>query len=203
MKVSLKVIAPQGGYVEAYADDAARVKKTVKAAFKEAGNRIKTRGREAITSGGFTGRFANAFRVTAYPNAVSAFHRIPWAGQFEDPKPVIGQPYVWVPILDNLPGGNKQRWSPSLFTRMVGPLRGGRNGGRPILFGQVSVRGNKVLPLTRKGVRARPAAKVWAPVFIGVTQVNDPKRFDTGAVVERVGGELSEIYGNIWESNGG
>lgn len=208
MKVSLTVIAPKGGYEAAFNQDSDRVRKTVTAAFRKAGEKIKKDGRAAIQAGGLSSRWQNAFRVNVYPKsgdsgspAIFAYHKIPYAGQFEDPKAVQGKPLIWLPITQNLPGG--QRWTPAKYTRQIGPLKSGRGGGKPLLFGQISVN-RKSLPvkLARKGgFRGKAVARVWLPVFVGVRSVSDPKLFDTGAVVRRVGDDLSNIYSDLWNGN--
>lgn len=182
--------------------DKKRLARAITAGMREAGNQIKQGGRASIAAGGLSSRWQNALRVDLYPKsgvstkpALLVFHKIRYAGQFEDPQPVSGRPLIWLPIDANLPGGGKgQRWTPHKFTLQVGPLRAGRHGSRPMLFAQISVSGGgKVLPLTRKGARARPAKKSWLPVFVGVSSVHDPKLFDIRGVVERVGTQLEGI----------
>ncbi|HMF50550.1 MAG TPA: DUF6441 family protein [Candidatus Saccharimonadales bacterium] len=205
MKVDITLVKPQD-FGKMMEDNHTSVKKASTAAFREGGDNIKKAARANIASGGFSSRWQNAMRVNVYPKTgdsgspkILAYHKIKYAGQFEDPGPVRGHPLLWLPIEQNLPGG--KHWSPSLFTRMIGPLRGGRHGSRPILFGQVSVGGGgkKVLRLTRKGARAKPAQKAWLPVFIGVSSVNNSKRLDITSVVEAEAGDLAHIFSTKWE----
>lgn len=196
-------IDPVDDFAKVIGADKKRLARAITAGMREAGNQIKQDGRASIAAGGLSARWQNALRVDLYPKggvstkpALSIYHKIRYAGQFEDPQPVSGSPLIWLPIEANLPGGGGkgQRWTPHKFTLQVGPLRAGRHGSRPMLFAQVSVSGGgKVLPLTRKGVRARPAKKTWLPVFVGVTAVHDPKLFDIRGVVERVGAQLEAI----------
>jgi hypothetical protein len=176
---------------------------------REAGGLMKQAARAAIAGGGFSGRWQNALRVKNYPEsgvsdkpAAFMYHNIKYAGQFEDPQPVNGRPLIWLPITQNLPAGT--RWTPHKFTLQIGALRSGRNGSRPVLFGQVSVSGaGKPVKLSRKGLRARQSRKVWLPVFVGVSSVHDPQRFDTGAAVAAVGNQLPDMYAKNWDSADG
>lgn len=205
MKFTIKV----KGDVATVADaESKAIAQAVTAAFRTGADKLKSRGRAAIAAGGFTGRWQNSFRVNAYPkNGNSAsprifgFHKIKYAGQFQDPEMVTGSPYVWLPIEKNLPGG--RHWSPHTYTLQIGPLKSGRHGSRPVLFGQVSVnRSSKPLKLTRKGARTSAVRKAWLPVFVGVRAVNDPKRFDLNQQAERTAAELGAIFSEKWNSNG-
>lgn len=198
MKVSIEV---KGDLAKICSGAASDVGKSLTAAFRAGADRLKQRGRAAIAAGGFSGRWQNAFRVDVYPKSGSstsprifAFHKIKYAGQFEEPEPVQGSPYVWLPIEKNLPGG--QRWTPDKYAKQIGPLRGGRHGARPLLFGQVSVnRKARPVKLGRKsGLAGKAVGKMWLPVFIGVSSVHDPRRFDLNAAAEKTASELGTIF---------
>ncbi len=206
MKVSITV---KGDIAKICAGESKHVASSVTAAFREGGDILKSRGRASIAAGGFSGRWQNAFRVNVYPkNAVSgsprifAYHKIKYAGQFEDPQTVQGSPLLWLPITKNLPGG--QRWTPSKYVKQIGPLRGGRQGARALLFGQISVnRSAKPVKLARKGgFRGKAVAKVWLPVFVGVKTVNDPKRFDISAQAEKTAADLGGLFSQEFNSDG-
>lgn len=183
------------------------IAKAATAAFRTGADKLKSRGRAAIAAGGFSGRWQNAFRVNAYPkngNSLSprifGYHKIKYAGQFQEPETVTGTPYVWLPIEKNLPGG--RHWTPHTYTLQIGSLKSGRHGGRPILFGQISVNSkNKPLKLTRKGARTSAVRKAWLPVFVGVRTVKDPKRFDLGQQAELTAAELGAIFSEKWNEN--
>lgn len=209
--MTLQMSLVSDDYVEALKRDHDKVARTATETFREAAQLVKQAARSSIAAGGFSGRWQNALRVNVYPQggisgspAIYLYHKISYAGQFEDPQPVHGRPLLWLPILANLPGG--RRWSPALFTRTVGPLRAGRHGSRPILFGQVTIgRDNKVAkyPKGNRQVRSynRNAKRAWLPVFIGVSSISDPKRFDIAGAVRSVGNQIAEIYSGKWEDD--
>ncbi|MGY4476342.1 hypothetical protein [Bradyrhizobium sp. USDA 3364] len=206
MKLTIKI---KGDVAQMLDGESRRVATALTGAFRAAGDRLKQGGRSAIAAGGFSSRWQNAFRVNVYPKngtstspRIFGFHKIKYAGQFQDPEPVVGSPYVWLPIEKNLPGGT--HWTPSKYSRTIGPLKSGRHGTRPILFGQISVnRAGAPLRLTRKGVRLTKVRKIWLPVFVGVRSVSDPKRFDLNAEAEKVASEIGELFAAEWSKTGG
>jgi len=207
MRVTIKV---KGDFAKIADDERKHAGKALTDTFREGGDKLKQRGRASIAGGGFSTRWQNAFRVDVFPKngastrpKIFAYHKIGYAGQFEDPQPIQGSPYLWVPITKNLPGG--QRWTPSKYVKQIGPLRGGRQGGKPLLFGQISVsRSSKPVRLARKGgLSGKAVGKVWLPVFVGVSAVNDPKKFDLKAQAELTAGELSGLFSEKWNANNG
>jgi hypothetical protein len=206
MKTSITV---KGDIAKIVDGERTHAAKSLTEAFRDGGEKLKARGRASIASGGFSARWQNAFRVNVYPkNGVSgspkifAYHKIKYAGQFEDPQPVTGKPLLWLPITKNLPGG--QRWTPDKYVKQIGPLRSGKAGGKRLLFGQISVnRSSKPVRLRRKGgLSGTAVGKVWLPVFVGMSSVNDPKRFDITAQAEKTATELSGLFSQKWNSDG-
>jgi hypothetical protein len=219
MSLKLLYTVVSGDYPKMLKESRDRIAKAATTTMRQAGEIIKRDARASIGAGGFSSRFQNALRVNTYPQsgisskaAVFVYHKIPWAGQFETPQPVTGQPLLWLPIDQNLPlQARGKRWTPKDFVAIVGPLRSGRRGSRPILFGQVAVGpagGVLALPAragSRRAARAREvynkARAKWVPVFVGVTSVTDPKKFDVSAVVNRVDDGLGDLYAANWEAS--
>lgn len=212
MSVRLLYEVVSGDYPKMMKASQDRIARTATATMKEAAEMMKTEGRAAM--GGLSSRFRNALRSKVYPSsgtslspAALLYSKIPWAGVFEDTPSIAGHPFLWIPIDQNLPlQARGKRWTPKDFASSVGPLRSGKHGSKPILFGQVAVGpSGGVLALPSHGVRAKKAYakanKKWLPVFVGVSSVTDPKKFDITAVVAKVGSQLGEIYAKNWESS--
>ncbi len=186
------------------------------AAMRDAASELKTKGRAAIAGGIKSVRFQNAFRVKSYPEngnsltpSVFAYHKIPYAGVFEDGASITGHPLLWLPIEANLPLQSRgKRWTPKDFVASVGPLRAGNAGGKPVLFAQVAVGpAGGVLALPSHGVRARKAyakaKKKWLPVFVGISSITEPKKFDLNAVALDVAAGVGDaILKNLGRSDG-
>jgi hypothetical protein len=182
-------------------------------AVRQAADEIKTKGRAAIAAGGFSSRWQNALRTKVYPErgesinaSALVYHKIPYAGVFQDGKTISGKPLLWLPIEANLPlQGRGKRWTPHDFANNVGPLMSvSRPGKPPLLFGEVRVGqsgGVLALPSSRSQriTRFGKAKKKLLPVFVGVPSITDPQKFDIGAVVRDVAGELQDLFAKNWE----
>lgn len=151
------------------------------AAMREAGDLIQKRGRGNIRSAGFTSRrWTEGLQVQVTPRdgfnaSLRVFHRVGFAGIFEEGGTIRGKPLLWVPIERNLPAA-RSGWTPRRFVRLVGPLRSARSSSRPLLVG-------------KPPGFARPV-----PVFAGVSSITIRKRFDIAGIVEQVGDQFEALY---------
>lgn len=217
MTLKLLVTVVSGDFPKMMKEAQDKIATAATATMRQAGAVIKRDARASIAAGGMSARWQNTLRVNVYPKsgistkpAVFVYDKIDYAGQFQKPQPVTGQPLLWLPIVQNLPlqsGGKK--WTPKDFIATVGPLRSGAHGAHPVLFAQVAVglsggvlalpsrAGTKRAALGRKNYNSAKAK--WLPVFVGVTTVTDPKKFDVDAVVTRVAGELGELFADNWK----
>jgi hypothetical protein len=217
MSLKLLFTVVSGDYPKMMQEARDRLAKAATDTMRQAGAVIKRDARASIASGGMSTRWQNALRVNNYPQAgnsmkaaVFVYDKIDYAGQFENPQPISGK--LWLPIEGNLPlQPNGKKWTPKDFVATVGPLRAGRHGSRPLLFGQVAVglgggvlalpsrAGTKRAALARKNYNAAKAR--WVPVFVLVTSVNDPKKFDVTAVINRVGDQLDGMFAANWKDS--
>ena len=150
-------------------------------AMKEAGDLIRKRGRDNIRGAGFgSRRWVEGFQVEVTPAdsfdaSLRVFHRIGFAGIFEEGGTITGKPLLWLPIDRNLPD-KRSRWTPRQYVRQVGPLYSARAAKRPILVG-------------------KPPGKSRAvPVFFGVRSVEIQKRFNISGIVEDVANDFEQLY---------
>jgi hypothetical protein len=152
------------------------------AAMKEAGDLIRKRGRDNIRQSGLgSRRWIEGLQVQVTPAdsfdaSLRVFHRIGFAGIFEEGGTITGKPLLWLPINANLPDRRGRRWTPRQYVRQVGPLYSARAAKRPILVG-------------------KPPGKSRAvPVFFGVRSVEIQKRFNIAGIVEDVANDFEQIY---------
>jgi hypothetical protein len=175
------------------------------AAIREASDLAKKESRANIAAAGFSGRWQNALRANVYPKtgesvdaAAFIYHKIPYAGVFEHGATIQGK--LWLPIEANLPvQAHGKRWTPQDFINNIGPLRPGKAGTHSVLFGEVMVGKTGSVLTVSKSRHAKRATTKWLPVFVAVSTVTDPKKFDIGAVVRDVAGELQELFAKNWK----
>ena len=88
------------GFVDVIAREVQKpIAKAATAAMKDAGDVAKRTGRSSIASAGFSRKWQNALRVNIYPAqgdsmrpAAFIFHKIRYAGVFEEGAVISGQP---------------------------------------------------------------------------------------------------------------
>src|SRR5436853_1031050 len=140
------------------------IAKAATAAIREAGEIAKRDGRASIAASGFSRKWQNALRVNIYPPqgdslrpAAFIYHKIRYAGVFEEGAVIGGQPLLWLP-LPNVPLRRGRPMTPSQYARSVGPLVSvQRPGSPPLLF-----------PKYRSGRRRRNGTigKERKPLFV-------------------------------------
>src|SRR3954453_19221142 len=94
------------GFVETVTREIERpLAKAATAAVREAGEIAKRDGRASIAAAGFSRKWQNALRVNIYPlqgdslrPAAFIFHKIRYAGVFEQGAVIAGQPFLWLPL---------------------------------------------------------------------------------------------------------
>src|SRR6187401_937094 len=152
------------------------IAKAATAAIREAGEIAKRDGRSSIAAAGFSRKWQNALRVNIYPPqgeslrpAAFIFHKIRYAGVFEEGAVIGGKPFLWLP-LSNVPVRRGRPMRPSEYARSVGPLVSvQRPGSPPLLFPKYRA----------KRSRRRAADSLGRkPLYIGISAVEIAKLFD-------------------------
>lgn len=176
------------------------------AAITEAGAIVKREGRQDIAAAGFSKRWQNALRVNVYPRrrlsmnaAALIFHAIQYAGIFEEGGTITGKPRLWLPLKDTPKRAGRQKMTPALYIRTIGPLFSiERSGKPPLLAGKIATnrRGSKTgkvsLSALKRGGSGSPSTLV--PLFIGIDRVNIRDRFSIREISERAAARLAELY---------
>jgi len=207
---SLKYAAVTGQFAKAVEEMQKPIATAATGAIRDVGGFIKTSARANIAAAGFSTRWQNAFRVNLYPSkgtslhpALLAFHKIPYAGVFEDGATIPGSPMLWLP-LPNVPTMLFGRhMSPANYIRLIGPLHTiYRPGKPPILAGYMAGGGNITVAKLVAGNRAMkrrlpgsPAARVVSvPLFFGLDSVTLRKRFNIGPIFVKGQALLGPFY---------
>jgi uncharacterized protein DUF6441 len=181
------------GFVDTVTKEIQRpIAKAATAAIREAGEIAKRDGRASIAASGFSRKWQNALRVNIYPPqgdslrpAAFIYHKIRYAGVFEEGAVIGGQPLLWLP-LPTVPLRRGRPMTPSQYARSVGPLVSvQRPGSPPLLF-----------PKYRSGRRRRNGTigKERKPLFVGLSSVAIAKRFNIKGAAQNAAAQLPSLY---------
>jgi hypothetical protein len=187
----------------------APIKEAATLAMRDLAEHAKERGRANIAAAGFSKRWQNALRAEAYPRrkfsadaAVWLFHRIPYAGVFEEGATIRGRPRLWVPLSTTPKLPRRQRLSPRNFAANFGKLVPMVNARKPLLGAPLAV----TAAAARKGPPYRVTAAALrrgasgqgiirtVPVFVGVDTVSIRKRFDLRSTFESAADQIGALY---------
>jgi hypothetical protein len=169
----------------------------------------KTQGRADIARAGFSPKWQNALRANVYPKkgfsadaAAWIFHRIPYAGVFEDGATIRGRPRMWIPLSSTPKLGGRTRLTPKNFEKQYGrlvPMNAGRNPllGAPVGLTRAEARGGppyRISPGTlRRGASGSGIIRT-VPVFVGVDVVSIRKRFNLRRIFNDAAARLPQLY---------
>ena len=117
--------------------------------------------------------------------AAFIFHKIRYAGVFEEGAVIRGQPLLWLP-LGNVPVRRGRPMTPSQYVRSVGPLVSvQRAGSPPLLFAKYRA----------KRSRRRAADSLGRkPLYVGISTATIAKRFDIKGAAEQAAAQLPALY---------
>jgi len=193
MSVRFRMTDVAKGFVDAIAREIEKpMARAATAAIQDAGDIAKRGGRSSIAAAGFSRKWQNALRVNIYPPqgeslrpAAFIFHKISYAGVFEEGAVIGGKPLLWLP-LSNVPVRRGRPMRPSEYVRSFGPLVSvQRPGAPPLLFPKYRVR------RSRRRVADSLARK---PLYIGLSAVEIAKRFDVKGAAKQAAAQLPSLY---------
>lgn len=210
MTAKFKYYTKPGAFEAMFLGSSQRIVEAAHDTIEEAGAIVKTEARRDIAASGLGQGFVQALRVDVYPKqgskksinaAAHIYHKIPYAGVFEDGATIRGKPQLWVTLKSSPKKIGQKRMSPELFIDRIGPLQYVRmTGKKPMLFakmkaGRGPTKGN--ITLARLRAAQVPGAKgpfMSVPIFIGVSTVNVRKRLNIKGIVRNATNKLAEIY---------
>jgi hypothetical protein len=181
------------GFVDTIVQEMQRpIAKAATAAIREAGDIAKRNGRTSIAAAGFSRKWQNALRVNVYPPqgdslrpAAFIYHKIRYAGVFEDGTVIHGQPLLWLPLA-NVPLRRGRPMTPAQYVRSVGPLVSVQRPGKPpLLFAKPRA--------GRRGRRSAVSAE-RKPLYVGLSSVAIAKRFDIKGAAQKAAAQLPSLY---------
>lgn len=191
---------------------------------------VKVDARASIARAGFSTRWQNALRLERFPKggkksvnaAVFIFHRIVYAGVFEEGATIPGSPLLWIPLPHTPKKIGRNRMTPRNYASLVGPLVSLKSpSGTPLLGATVRLSKNKaaqsqpkitLAELKRgksglstadrlKGRNPRGKVQRTIPLFSGIKMANIRKRFNISEICEMARNRIPEIYARMFEGN--
>ena len=182
---------------------------TIDAAYQsivEVGEIAKAEARADILAAGLGNRFAKALRLNIYPKrkksinaSAQIFHKIPYAGVFDEGANIRGKPLMWVPLPNAPQKVDRKPMTPKLFVERVGPLFLLKRPGHPPLLmaktkeGKGKTKDKVVIRRIRSAVK-NPEGAIAVPIFVGLPSVDIRKRLNTRAIIKRARDRLPEIF---------
>lgn len=179
------------------------------ATMRDVADLAKKAGRQAIAAGGFGTKWQNAFQAKVFPankNSLDAaaftYEKISYAGVFETGATITGKKgLLWLPLPSATVLTAGRRITPAKFEQTIGPLiLIHPSGKKPMLGAYIRATDARFAkPLTRGqlkrgfNVGGRGTLR-FVPLFIGVPQVTDPKKFDVRAAMQTVAARIPELY---------
>ncbi|MEY9375072.1 DUF6441 family protein [Rhizobium leguminosarum] len=210
MTLKLLFRAAKGEFEQALRETYQPLAEAGQETIQEIADQIKVAGRQDIASAGFSKRWQNALRVDVYPKgkvslnaAALIYHKIPYADVFESGATIRGKPLLWLPLKSTPKKVGRFRMTADRFMQEIGPLQIVRRaGGKPLLFGKMSVSrnqaesgdlGNVTLAKLRKGA-AKTGVIRAVPLFVGVDSVKLRDRFSINEIVDRAVDRMGEVF---------
>lgn len=210
MRLNIELLSPD--FRKQMDAEAQKVAHAATMAVTQAAAAIKSETRSQVS--GFSRRLGNAAFARVYPGQGDSLHpaavvglKFKFASTFEEGTTIHGKPLMWLP-LDNAPlGRGGKRMTPAQFVRDIGPLFSIERPGKPPLLGAVvretDARSRKApsLRLFKRGRNpgGRGTVRI-VPVFVGVAQVVDPKKYDVSGIIRKYADQLPEFYESNWET---
>lgn len=201
----------KGAWEKAVTEFAVPIAAACTAAIRDAEVILKKRSRAAIGAAGFGSRWQNTLRTRSFPEgdrtsidaAAFLWHKIPYAGVFQDGATIAGNPLLWLPLSSAPKRIGRNRFS------AAGAVQAGVNlismrsrTGRPLLGARVRLTRAQAeasdpprltLAKLKRGATGRGVART-IPLFVGVSSVKIRKRFDIDAEASRVRDMLPGLY---------
>lgn len=203
----IKFVSKKGAFERAYRAIFKGTAEAAQAAIAEAGEIAKNQARAEIAASGLGTGFINALRLNVYPKtgvsinaSAQIFHKIPYAGVFEEGATIRGKPNLWIPLPDAPQRIGRKTMTPRLFEQRVGKLQFVKPAGKnPLLFAKMNVgRGKTAGKITLSRLRAAAAGKegtkTSVPIFVGISSVAVRKRLNIRAIVQRARDRLPVIF---------
>lgn len=201
-----------------FAEDVLAFKGTIAdgatAAMDEVAGIVKVEARADIARAGFSKRWQNALRVVRYPRkgvksidaSVFLFHKIQYAGIFDDGAVIKGQPLLWLPLSTTPQKLSGRATRPGAIRAILGGtsklVSMGARGGTPLLGATIRLSrtaAGKATPKVTQAALKRGNAEGagvlrTVPLFFGIREAKIPKQLSIAEICARARERLPTLY---------
>jgi hypothetical protein len=176
-------------------------------AIAAAGAIVKSEARADISAAGLGAGFVKALRVDIYPkgrNSLNAtahiYHKIPYAGVFEDGAIIRGRSRLWIPLQSTPQRYGRKPMTPELFRKSIGPLSFVKRPGKHPLLVAKAKKGKNMTKVSLARFRSGGKGEgplVSVPVFVGLDSVSIRKRLNITGIVRAARDRLPQLYASL------
>ena len=210
-RLKAKVERKKGAFLAAFMAAEQPIAEAATRAIGEAASEAKTGARASIAAAGFGRKWQNALRADIYPRgretsvnaAAHIFHRIPYAGVFEEGARIPGSPWLWLALPHVADRIGRFRMTPARYPEKLQFIR--RPGKPPLLAARIGMSratakkggpSRLTASAMKKGEKGGGAKRVVrsVPVFVGISTVKIRKRFDIARVIRAAADRLPALY---------
>lgn len=200
--------AEPGQWVKATTEYERIMAKASTLAMRQVGRAAVQAGRNAISNAGFSNKFARTLQAINKPKSgfvlnpsVYIHSTINYADIFETGKTITGHKYLWLPLPSVPAIKGREHMTPRQYIQNVGPLVLMWRPGKNPLLGAVVRGAPKAQPFgrfasrakLRKGKSGRGVTQT-IPLFVAVTSVTIPKKFDVKRSIEDAADDIAKAY---------
>lgn len=208
LRLLLEVVS--GDYPRMMERARSRIAFAATGAITDAAKAIETRGRQNIASAGFGPKWSHSLHAKIFPaNGATSLSpaaviasKIPYSNIFETGGDVFGiKGILWLPLKGVPIGRGGHPLTPKQYVARIGPLKTIKAPGKhPMLAGRATsatiARATfERVTIRKKAVKSGGAiGQQWVPLYVGVTGVHDPKKFDIAGITREERAKLAEYY---------
>jgi hypothetical protein len=199
-------------WTQAVTDQEKQEAKALTLAMRQVTKNAVAAGQGVIRAAGFSNKFASSL-VGIMPrdfvlDPKGYIHTtINYADVFETGKTIAGHPWIWLPLPSVPPISGRPHMTPKQYIQNVGPLVLMRRPGKPPMLGARIRAALKPQPFgrfvsrptLRRGVSSGRGTFQTIPLFVGVSAVNIPQKFNVESAVQAEFDKFQQVYDQLSE----
>lgn len=199
---------PPGEWIVATTEAEKIIARALTKSMRDVAKDGRDRARATIASAGFGKRSSNSIRFKMFPanrdvlNPEAYIHStLNYLDIFERGGVISGKPYLWIPLPSVPKIRGRAHMTPRQYVKNIGPLVTIKRAGKPPMLGAVVSGPARAQPFgtfvtrgrLKRGATGRGSRRI-VPLFVAVTSVTIPKKFDVTSQIEKAAEKLPQLY---------